>query len=386
MLTQAQQKFIALKKNGIHVALFEGRWYGEKSKAGGVVFELGAKKTLNEAEAMSLSVCGFITYEGAENFNEIKKVHEFKEEPCKPIAEELNTSNVYRSNVSFEQYAEKIAEIKNLLLAGETYQVNYSIPFTSKANKSDPFELYRRLARINPSPYMCYIDTDDGALISNSPECLMYLYHDGKIETRPIKGSAQRGESQQKDAENEAALLTSEKNKAELAMIVDLERNDLGKVCTPASVRVRTGTNVPGDFRQIEKYSHIMHTVATVSGILEKEKTWRDALCALFPGGSVTGCPKTRTIEIIKKLEDGARGIYCGSAGFVIQPKATNKSASNNENTPISSFNILIRSLWYDKKSQAVTFRSGGGIVADSEAKEEYNELIQKAAAINSIL
>ncbi len=388
MNTSAQNYFLELRNKGIRAAIFEGNW-GHIVEKGNFVFELGERLGLIEAERQKKSICGFKTYEGEEFFYEILKTHEFAQNMGVPHTN-ITSQNENKLEVIVPDdmaYAQKIAEIKELIAAGETYQVNYSIPFEISAVGKDPFEIYCALTRINPSPYMCYIETEDGALISNSPECLFELSADGFIKTLPIKGTMKRGENPQEDAQNEAALSASEKNKAELAMIVDLERNDLGKVCKPGTVRVQRSES--GDFRIIEKYSHVIHTVARVEGSLRNDKSWRDALDALFPGGSVTGCPKIRTMEIIKKLENGSRGIYCGSAGFILH-KAENsveksrELASDKAQTAI--FSILIRSLWFDKKTQKIAFRSGGGIVADSVASEEYNELINKAAAIESVL
>lgn len=355
MYTPAQQLCLELRKKGTTAALFEGKWR--------YVFELGKKIPAGSAQK---NICGFKTYEGGEYFFEILKTHIINELPREPFLKTTKSSGTaLTSSISPAEYVEKILEIKELIRAGETYQVNYSVPFKMLAANQDPFELYCALARLNPSPYMCFIEIDEGALISNSPECLFRLDPDGYVETHPIKGTLPRGATRKEDEINARTLLESEKNKAELAMIVDLERNDLGKVCTPGSVRVTSN-------RRIEKYSHVIHTVSTIEGHLIKGKTWRDTLEALFPGGSVTGCPKQRTMEIIKRLEDCPRGIYCGSAGFVTKEGEAN-------------FNILIRSLWFDKTKEEITFRSGGGIVADSDPQEEWKELIQKAGAMQHI-
>lgn len=377
MYSRAQQKFLELRKNGIHAALFEGSWMGENADVSGLIFELGKKLLASEAVTKMSAVCGFKTYEGEEHFFEIIKINEFVDRQTPPMSNVENISVPKRmSTVSFNKYVETVSLVKELITAGETYQVNYSIPFEVSAVGVDPFEIYCTLTRLNPSPYMCFIETQAGALISNSPECLYELSVDQHVKTMPIKGTTMRGQTPREDERNAVLLLESEKNKAELAMIVDLERNDLGKVCTPGTVRVHKSDS--GDFRVVEKYSHVIHTVAKIEGTLESGKTWRDLLDALSPGGSITGCPKIRTMEIIKKIEEGPRGIYCGSAGFVL-PNKVNAGA-------FSVFNILIRSLWFDKKSQKVVFRSGGGIVADSNAIEEYTELINKAAAIESAL
>lgn len=364
-MTSAQQKYIELREKGIKAALFEGAW-------GNYVFEIGERVTDG-------SLCGFVTYEGEEQFFEILQTYKFDAEAIAMATAKKNPGDL-RSLVSSNQYIEKINQILELIRAGETYQVNYSIPFVVPAGERDPFAIYCALASMNPSPYMCLIETDQGALISNSPESLMELSSDGQLITKPIKGTMARGTTPEQDAAIEATLMASEKNKAELAMIVDLERNDLGRVCVPGSVGVVQPAG-SGDFRHIEKYSHVIHTVAKVEGRLAPNKTWRDAFTALFPGGSVTGCPKIRTMEIIKKLEDGPRGIYCGSAGYVFPAVAAEPT-----DRPTASFNILIRSLWFDREKKTITFRSGGGIVADSTPQDEYAELLHKAAAIAGTL
>lgn len=357
-MTSAQQKYIELREKGVKAALFEGAW-------GNYVFEIGERVTDG-------SLCGFVTYEGEEQFFGIVHTHKFDAEMCPPLSLAVGSCPL-ESVVSSNQYAEKINQILELIRAGETYQVNYSIPFVVPAGDRDPFAIYCALASMNPSPYMCFIETDQGALISNSPESLMELSPDGQLITKPIKGTMARGATPEQDATIEATLMASEKNKAELAMIVDLERNDLGRVCVPGSVRATP--------RHIEKYSHVIHTVAKVEGRLAPDKNWHDAFKALFPGGSVTGCPKIRTMEIIKKLEDGPRGIYCGSAGYMFSPVG-----AESTHNPVASFNILIRSLWFDREMKTITFRSGGGIVADSIPQDEYAELLHKAAAIASTL
>lgn len=262
------------------------------------------------------------------------------------------------------QYFQKLARIKEYLYAGETYQVNFSHKFETPYD-GGAFELYQKLTAMNPSPYQFFMETKDWAVISNSPERLFFL-DDGIIQTRPMKGTVPRGRTPQEDKKNVAALLASEKDRAELAMIVDLERHDLGKICASGTVEVT-------EDRAIEKYSHVIHTVSNIRGELAGGRDWYDALHALFPGGSITGAPKKRTMEIIRELEEEPRGVYCGSAGWIDLSGACD-------------FNIMIRTLWYDKNAQCLTYRSGGGIVVDSDPQKEYEETLHKAGAIMDIL
>lgn len=266
---------------------------------------------------------------------------------------------------NFTRYFQKIRAIKEYLYSGDTYQVNFSQRFNAPYY-GDAFEIYKKVTAINSSPYQFFLETPDFAVISNSPERLFKIWRapSGRrfIETQPIKGTMPRGKNAREDAVNIKKLLLSEKEKAELEMIVDLERNDLGKICKPGSVKVTEN-------RAIEKYSHVIHTVSNVRGELKDDKNWRDAIYALFPGGSVTGCPKKRTMEIIHKLEREPRGVYCGSAGYI-------------DLSGQCDFNIMIRTLWLDKKRNKLTFRSGGGIVVDSTPEKEYEETIHKAQAL----
>lgn len=277
----------------------------------------------------------------------------------------LPQSSTAKSNLTKTQYFKKIAAIKKYLFDGETYQVNFAQRFEADF-KGESFDLYQKLNAKNPSPYQFFMETSDFAIISNSPERLLKITNKN-IETRPIKGTCERGKTLQEDKRNIKRLLKSEKEAAELAMITDLERNDLGKICVPGSVKVN-------EFRAIEKYSHVIHTISNIRGRLGEKHDWYDALHALFPGGSITGCPKKRTVEIIDRLEPCQRGVYCGSAGYI--------DLSGN-----CDFNIMIRTIFIDKKrpSGQLMFYSGGGIVADSDPQREYEETLQKAAAIMSL-
>lgn len=263
-----------------------------------------------------------------------------------------------KSNLTFPRYKKKISEIKNYLARGETYQVNFSQRFKCSYD-SDPLDLFEKLYETNPSPYSCFIDDDDFFVVSCSPERLFSVNGD-LIDARPIKGTVPRGFSPAEDKKMINRLMNSAKDNAELSMIVDLYRNDVGKVCRPGTVEVLK-------HRRIEKYSHVIHTVSVVRGRLLKTAGISDIVKAMFPGGSVTGCPKKRTMEIIDKLEDYARGVYCGSAGYI--------SFGGN-----MDFNILIRTFAYTAGN--LYFHGGGGIVVDSDAEAEYKETLDKVEAL----
>lgn len=255
-------------------------------------------------------------------------------------------------------YVQKLRQIKKYLKKGDTYQVNFSYRFSFETDE-DPWVIYKRLATFNPSPAACFFDFPEMQVMSCSPERLASL-HGSVLTTRPIKGTRPRGRNSAEDERFERDLLASDKEAAELSMIVDLMRNDLGRVCEAGSVRV-------AQHREVERYSHVMHMVSTVSGRLRKGCTVADVIAALFPGGSVTGCPKKRTMEIIHELEEFHRDVYCGSAGYL--------SMSGN-----MDLNILIRTLL--AKNGTVYFHSGGGIVIDSDAEKEFEETLHKAEAL----
>ncbi len=272
-----------------------------------------------------------------------------------------------KSNLSFEQYQQKIAAIHDFLRRGESYQVNFSQRF-SAGSTQNPWKIFKKLNEVNPAPFSCFFEFGDFQIMSASPELLLRK-RGSQAETWPIKGTAKRimdGEASQhaEDDRQIAELLSSAKNAAELAMIVDLERNDLGKVCEPGSVKVES-------HREIQKLPHLIHTFSRVSGKLKPGRDFFDVLEAIFPGGSVTGCPKKRTMEIIDQLEEFKRSVYTGSAGFI-------NFAGD------SDLNILIRTIL--QKDSRIYFQAGGGILIDSDARAEYEETLAKARGLFSAL
>jgi para-aminobenzoate synthetase component 1 len=263
-----------------------------------------------------------------------------------------------KSNFIKEDYLRAVRKAKEYIRAGDIYQVNLSQRFEAKTTLSS-FEIYRRLREISPACFSAYLDCQDFQILSSSPERFLNVKKD-LVATRPMKGTCARSSNKKKDTCLKKQLLGSLKDKAELIMIVDLERNDLGKVCSYDSIRVTK-------LRELEKYNTVYQTTATVEGRLFKNKDRLDLLRACFPGGSITGCPKIRAMEIIDELEPDRRLIYTGALGYL--------SFSGD-----MDFNILIRTIL--KKDERLYFGVGGGIVADSCPEKEYQETLVKAKAM----
>ncbi len=263
-----------------------------------------------------------------------------------------------RPNFTRQEYVSKIKKAKEYIKAGDIYQVNISQRFKGRTNLSS-IEVYKRLRSLSPSHFSAYFDAGDFQILSSSPERFLKLEHD-RVITRPMKGTRPRGENKLDDRRFRKQLLNSSKDKAELMMIIDLERNDLGRVCDYNSILV-------SPLRELEEYKTVYQTTATVKGKLYKNKDRVDLLSACFPGGSITGCPKIRAMEIIEEIEPTRRSIYTGSLGYL--------SFCGN-----MDFNILIRTIL--KKKAQVYFGVGAGIVADSEPEDEYEETMVKARAM----
>jgi para-aminobenzoate synthetase component 1 len=264
----------------------------------------------------------------------------------------------FSSNFSQEGYIAAIKKAKEYIRAGDIYQVNLSQQFTAKGNFLGD-EIYIRLREISPSNFSAYLDCGDYQILSSSPERFLKL-KDRIVITSPMKGTRPRSPNRIEDKKMRNELLRSNKDKAELLMIVDLERNDLGRVCSYDSVKVEA-------LRQLEEYSTVFQTTATIQGKLHKDRDRVDLLRACFPGGSITGCPKIRAMEIIEELEPSRRCIYTGCLGYL--------SFCGD-----MDFNILIRTIL--RKENRLYFGVGGGIVADSRPEEEYQETLVKARAI----
>jgi len=254
-----------------------------------------------------------------------------------------------------EAFEEAVARGKDYIMSGDVVQVVLSQRFDREFD-IDPFNIYRALRVINPSPYMYYIDTGDAKLVGSSPEILVRL-EGRKIILRPIAGTRRRGETEEEDKSLEEELRQDPKEKAEHIMLVDLGRNDVGRVAEIGSVNVT-------ELMNIERYSHVMHLVSNVEGLLKNGLDAFDVLRACFPAGTVTGAPKVRAMEIIEELEPIRRGPYAGAVGYI--------SYSGNMDTCITIRTLII-------KGNKVYVQAGAGIVADSVPESEYAETVNKA-------
>jgi len=268
-----------------------------------------------------------------------------------------------RSSFSRDAYLEAVERVREYIIAGDIFQANLSQRLEAPLNES-PWALYKRLRAINPAPFAAYVETDEVTIMSASPERFLRVAGDRTVETRPIKGTSPRGIGPEHDAALGLALTESEKDRAENLMIVDLLRNDLSRVCAPGTVRVP-------ELFLLENYPTVHHLVSTVVGVLPPEADAIDLLRASFPGGSITGAPKVRAMEIIAELEPSRRGVYCGSIGYL--------SA-----TGVLDTSIVIRT--YLAVGSRVYFSVGGGIVADSDPAAEYEETLDKARALIAAL
>ena len=267
------------------------------------------------------------------------------------------------SSFSHEGYLQAVARVREYILAGDIFQANLSQRFEAPV-ADDPFSLYRRLRSLNPAPFAAYFELPDFAVLSASPERFIHVDVHGRIETRPIKGTTPRGIGPEHDAHLGRALMESEKDRAENLMIVDLLRNDLSRTSRPGSVRVP-------ELFALEHYSTVHHLVSTVVGELAHGHDVIDLLRSSFPGGSITGAPKVRAMEIIAELEPSRRGVYCGALGYV-------------SGTGAIDTNIVIRT--YLVRDGRAYFSAGGGIVADSDPEAEYHETLDKARALIAAL
>jgi len=261
------------------------------------------------------------------------------------------------------RFLESVSRALDYTAAGDVYQTNLSRQWQVRSDRSpDPVSIYERLRSTNPSPFAAMMRYGDFSLMSSSPERLLSI-RGGIVSTRPIAGTRPRGTSAETDAALVESLLSNEKERAEHVMLIDLERNDLGRVCVGGTVRV-------DEYMVLETYAHVHHIVSNVSGRLREDATPVHVIRALFPGGTITGCPKVRCMEIIAELEGTGRGAYTGSIGYL------NRDGS-------CDLNILIRTLTSHAAAAVgvapITFRAGAGIVADSIPSQELAETRAKA-------
>ena len=264
----------------------------------------------------------------------------------------------WESNFTKSGFCRAVERAKEYIAAGDIYQVNLSQRLTAAVG-ADPLEIYSVLRELNPSPFAGFFDFGDWQLVSCSPERLVKL-ENRSAQTRPIAGTIRRGRSDAEDGELRSRLTSDIKERAEHIMLVDLERNDLGRVCEYGSVRA-------DQLLVTESYSHVTHIVSNVLGRLREHHDGFDLLRACFPGGTITGCPKVRAMEVIEELEPVRRGPYTGSMGYF---------GFNGD----LDFNIIIRTLIM--KDGLAHVQAGAGIVADSQPEREYNETLHKAEAL----
>ncbi|WP_238996442.1 anthranilate synthase component I [Paenibacillus pinistramenti] len=275
----------------------------------------------------------------------------------RPVPEHVELGEI-KSNLTKAEYMANVDRAKEYIRAGDIFQVVLSQRFEIETQVS-PMHVYRLLRTTNPSPYMYYLKLDDEIIVGTSPEALVKV-DEGRVETRPIAGTRPRGATPEEDDKLEAELLADEKERAEHLMLVDLGRNDLGRVSEFGTVKCDT-------LMSIEKYSHVMHIVSNVSGQMRKDKDFFDAFLSCLPAGTVSGAPKLRAMEIIAELEREARGTYAGAIGYL--------GFSGNMDSCITIRTIVF-------KGGKAYVQAGAGIVWDSVPEMEYEETVNKAKAM----
>jgi para-aminobenzoate synthetase component 1 len=276
----------------------------------------------------------------------------------------FKVTSAISSNITKQDYAEAFKAIQTYIHDGDCYQVNLAQRFSAKAT-GDAWQAYQKLREISPAPFMAYMNFNDMFVMSGSPERFLQLVN-GHVETRPIKGTRPRADDLATDKRYAEELLSSLKDRAENLMIVDLLRNDIGKNCVIGSVKA-------DKLFQLQSFANVHHLVSIITGELQANKTALDLLRGCFPGGSITGAPKLRSMQIIESLEPHRRGIYCGAIGYI--------GFDGNMDT-----NIAIRTAVYIRGENhadgEISFYAGGGVVADSDLEKEYMETWDKASSM----
>lgn len=302
---------------------------------------------------------GWVSYEGDFCFGAYEKIHRWR--VAGPAGESVPTAKFtldLKPTWSEEQFLGGVRRVQEYIAAGDIYQACLCYPW-SGGWEGDPWDFYRRWRALSPAPYAAYLQDEERTILSASPE--LFLSMNGPtVQTRPIKGTRRRGGNAAEEARLRTELLSSEKERAELLMITDLERNDLGRICRTGSVQVE-------DLFSLETYAHVLHLVSTIRGELLPQVSHPAALAACSPGGSITGAPKVRALEILRELEGRPRGVYTGSIGWF---------GCNGE----SGFNIAIRTL--EIQHGRAHYGTGSGIVADSDPLAEWVETQTKAAGL----
>ena len=358
----------------------------EATRAGEVVATLEAAEG---AAGRGLWVAGFVTYEAAPGLDPDLIVRdrdaddpfaamplawfamfEHAEETTLPLPRDDGVAaapeGTWVPTTTRERYESSVDRIRELIAAGETYQVNHTMRLRSRV-EGDPRGLYRDLCYAQRGAFSAYLDVGRYRVLSASPE-LFFELRDGAIVTRPMKGTAPRGRWPEEDRAVAERLLASAKDRAENAMIVDLLRNDLGRIS-------RTGSVTWADVFQAERFETVWQLTTTVSAALEADVGLSGVFRGLFPSGSITGAPKVRTMEIIRELEDSPRGIYCGAIGY-LAPKGSGH--------PDARFNVAIRTVTLDTASRTAEYGVGGGITWDSDAGAEYEEAVAKTRVLTA--
>jgi anthranilate synthase component 1 len=265
-------------------------------------------------------------------------------------------------NIEPEIFYKAVEKAKHHIYEGDIFQIVLSIAFSGDYDL-DPFEVYRAMRLVNPSPYMFFCDIDGFQVVGSSPEALVRLSNN-TASLRPIAGTRPRGETPEDDLANEQSLLVDDKEIAEHVMLVDLARNDLGRVAQQGTINVNP-------YQSIERYSHVMHIVSGVQGILDKDKDAFDLFAAAFPAGTLVGAPKVRAMELIDKIEPNLRGVYGGTVGYF---------AKNGDMDQA----IAIRTIVFSKGRYC--FQAGAGIVADSVPETEFDEVMAKSEILRTAL
>ncbi|SUY47638.1 para-aminobenzoate synthase component I [Clostridium putrefaciens] len=333
-------------------------------------------------EEMKVPDCYFYFYDNAVIVDNIKKktyitslgILKSKQDSVNQLKEiilkghkieykELNESYTkFISNFGKDEYMDTVERVRQYIRNGDIYITNLTQRFCCETKK-EPYDIYKDLRHINPAPFAAFMNIEDFSLVSSSPERFLKIMNN-IVQTRPIKGTRPRGKDEEEDFKNRQELIDSQKDKSELLMIVDLERNDLSKVCKPYSVKVT-------ELFKLEEYSTVFHLVSTIMGELKDKYTSMDCIKECFPGGSITGAPKVRSMEIIEELENTKRNIYTGCIGYL----------GFDGNVDLS---IVIRTILM--KDGKAYLGVGGGVTWESKKEEEYDETLDKARALMKVL
>lgn len=326
----------------------------------------------NFEQVMMVVSCAKISQQSRDNSSELKKIYQdalakisaTKQRLETPIPYSISAAASskelsYKMSLNQKEFCQTVEKCKQYIENGDVFQVVPSVRFEIERQEREAFAVYRSLRKINPSPYMYYLQMKDFEIVGASPEVLVRVA-DQKVQVRPIAGTKKRGETDEQDKKLERELLSDPKELAEHIMLVDLGRNDIGRIAEIGSVRV-------DDFEVVERYSHVMHLVSHVSGTLHSDKNVFDVIAATFPAGTLSGAPKIRAMQIIEEVEPVARGVYAGAVGYI--------GFSQN-----MDFAIAIRTALFHQDK--IFVQAGAGIVHNSVPELEFQECQQKAGAL----